>query len=110
MAEALRAVEYTAVAKKTGSYTNRASAEAAGGLRQEASATVRVGEARLAVLKSGPATRLVGRPATYLITVRNAGTMSGANKHQRLQPLMRTVAPGRAANLAPARPLRRSPI
>jgi uncharacterized repeat protein (TIGR01451 family) len=74
-----RAVEYTAVAKKTGRYTNSASAEAAGGLRQKASATVRVGEARLAVLKSGPATRLVGRPSAYVITVRNAGTMSAAN-------------------------------
>jgi uncharacterized repeat protein (TIGR01451 family) len=76
---ASRVIEYTAVGKKTGSYTNRALVEAGGGLRREARATVRVGESKLAVSMSGPATRWVGRPATYLITVRNTGTMSATN-------------------------------
>src|SRR5262249_37635628 len=59
-----RQVEYQVSAMKTGSFDNRAVAEAAGGLRQEAAHTVRVGEVKLAVSKAGPRRRLVNRPAT----------------------------------------------
>jgi uncharacterized repeat protein (TIGR01451 family) len=74
-----RRVEYLVAAKKVGAFTNRAVVEARGGLRQESSATVEVGEAALAVLKAGPRQRLVGRPATYHLTVRNPGTMPASD-------------------------------
>jgi uncharacterized repeat protein (TIGR01451 family) len=70
-----RRIEYQAAARRTGTFRNQAVAEAAGGLRQEAAATVRVGEASLVVIKTGPQRRLVGREALYRITVRNTGTM-----------------------------------
>src|SRR5262249_13719761 len=74
-----RRVEYSAIPKKTGTFTNRAVVPAAGGLRQESSARLWIGEPRLAVVKAGPRRRLVGRPATYLITVSNPGTMPLSN-------------------------------
>ena len=38
------------------------------GLKEEASADVFVGEAKLAIIKTGPRTRAVKRPTPYLIT------------------------------------------
>ena len=70
-----RMVEYQAIAKKAGRWTNRATVTTAAGERREASATVVVGSSRLELTKSGPARRYLNRPATYLITVRNNGTM-----------------------------------
>jgi uncharacterized repeat protein (TIGR01451 family) len=52
---------------------------AAGGLRQEAQRRIQVGEAKLALTKSGPARRPVNREASYRITVTNAGTMPATN-------------------------------
>lgn len=70
-----RRIEYQAIAKKTGTFHNKAEATAAGGLRRQASADVTVGEAKLSLIKTGPARRLVNRPASYQITVSNPGTM-----------------------------------
>ena len=70
-----RTVEYQAIAKRAGRWTNRAVATSAAGERREASAAVVVGAARLESTKTGPARRYLNRPATYQLTVRNAGTM-----------------------------------
>ena len=70
-----RTVEYQAIAKKAGRWTNRAVLTSAAGERREASTAVVVGAAGLELTKSGPARRYLNRPATYQVTVRNAGTM-----------------------------------
>jgi uncharacterized repeat protein (TIGR01451 family) len=70
-----RTVEYQAIAKKAGRWTNRALLTSAAGERREASAAVVVGAARLELTMSGPARRYLNRPATYQMSVRNAGTM-----------------------------------
>ena len=49
------------------------------GLQEEASADVFVGEAKLAIIKTGPRTRAVKRPTPYLITVINTGTAPATN-------------------------------
>jgi uncharacterized repeat protein (TIGR01451 family) len=74
-----KGIEYSVITKKTGRFTLAGVARASGGLKQESSATMRVGEAKLEVLKTGPKQRTVGRPATYLITVSNPGTMPAKN-------------------------------
>ncbi len=73
-----RSVEFSAASLSPGSFTDRAEVTAAGGLRQEASAYVQVGE-RLLVVISGPERRLVGRVTTYQVTVVNTGTEPAAN-------------------------------
>jgi uncharacterized repeat protein (TIGR01451 family) len=70
-----RTVEYQAIAKKAGRWTNQAVVTDAAGERREASAAVVVGAARLELTKSGPARRYLNRPATYQVSVRNTGTM-----------------------------------
>ncbi len=74
-----RTVEYEAIAKKAGRWTNKAVVTAAGGVRQEASAEVVIEEARLEVTMTGPERRFLNRPATYQITVSNPGPMAAAN-------------------------------
>jgi uncharacterized repeat protein (TIGR01451 family) len=73
-----RSVEFSAASLSPGTFADRAEVTAAGGLRQEASAYVQVGE-RLLVVKSGPERRLVRREATYRITAINAGAEPLAN-------------------------------
>jgi uncharacterized repeat protein (TIGR01451 family) len=68
-----RTVDYQVSAKKTGKWTNKAVVTAAGGVSQEASTTVEVGEAKLELIKTGPTQRFLNRPATYQITVSNPG-------------------------------------
>ncbi|HUU82158.1 MAG TPA: hypothetical protein VM243_01520 [Phycisphaerae bacterium] len=58
---------------QTGQFENRASAVEDGGLTAEASAGTRVVRPVLALAKTGPATRYLGRPATYELTVSNEG-------------------------------------
>jgi uncharacterized repeat protein (TIGR01451 family) len=74
-----RSVEYQALAKKAGRWTNRAVVTTAAGDRREASATVLVGSAGLELTKTGPARRFVNRPATYQLTVRNPGSRPATN-------------------------------
>jgi uncharacterized repeat protein (TIGR01451 family) len=69
-----RKIEYSVIPMKQGTFTCRGTAEAAGGINQPADVTMEVGEPALVLTKAGPAKRLVGRPATYLISVRNTGT------------------------------------
>jgi uncharacterized repeat protein (TIGR01451 family) len=71
-----RRVEYQAIPTRAGTFRNKAEATAAGGLSQKASAEVTVGEAKLALIKTGPQRRLINRPAPYQITVSNPGTMA----------------------------------
>jgi uncharacterized repeat protein (TIGR01451 family) len=74
-----RTVEYQAVARKPGRWCNKAVASAAGGLSESAENCLVVAEARLTLSKTGPAQRYVNLPATYQITVTNAGTLPLAN-------------------------------
>jgi uncharacterized repeat protein (TIGR01451 family) len=72
-----RRVTYQAIAEKAGSWSTQARATAqAGAAPADAASTVAVGEAKLSVLKTGPARRIVNRPATYQITVSNPGTIA----------------------------------
>jgi uncharacterized repeat protein (TIGR01451 family) len=73
-----RRVEYSAASLSAGTFADHAEVTAAGGVRQEASAYVQVGE-RLLVAKSGPERRLVRRLTTYQITVTNTGKEPAAN-------------------------------
>jgi uncharacterized repeat protein (TIGR01451 family) len=74
-----RSVEYQAISQKTGKYSNKANATAAGGLSASHNASVEVGEAKLKVSMSGPKRRAVHRPIPYHITVRNVGNVPLAN-------------------------------
>ncbi len=74
-----RRVEYSVLLEKAGTFTNKAVAEAEGGLRDEAGATIRVGESALALSLTGPKLRRRGRPALFRITVRNPGTRPTGN-------------------------------
>ena len=58
---------------RTGEFTNTASATEEGGLSAEASVTTVVRQPVLAVTKTGPELRYLGRSATYEITVGNTG-------------------------------------
>src|SRR5206468_1886742 len=69
-----RVVEYSAIPSVVGALKAGTLVKAEGGVRQEASHTLEVGEPVLSVVMKGPAHRLVGRPATYRIAVRNTGT------------------------------------
>ncbi len=73
-----RRVEYSAASLKADTFSDHAEVTAAGGVRQEGSAYVQVGD-RLLVAKSGPERRLVRRLTTYQITVTNTGTEAAAN-------------------------------
>lgn len=66
-------IRYTAKASRTGKFDNRAVATADGGLTAESGCSVMVKQPKLAVAKTGPETRYIGRPATYEITVTNQG-------------------------------------
>jgi uncharacterized repeat protein (TIGR01451 family) len=70
---AARVVEYTAVPEKVGTLTTVAVART-DGFRQKAEHRIKVGQPRLAVVKTGPKKALVGWPVTYRLTVRNTGT------------------------------------
>jgi uncharacterized repeat protein (TIGR01451 family) len=69
-----RRIAYRAVAKRGGSFTNHAEVTAAGGIKESAEATVAVDQAKLAVELNGPHAGIVGRPATYVVTVTNQGS------------------------------------
>ena len=71
--------EYQALARKTGSLCNKATATAAGGIVAEAQSCVRVGEARLQLELKGPDKGMVNRPASYQLTVSNPGTAPLSN-------------------------------
>jgi uncharacterized repeat protein (TIGR01451 family) len=71
--------EYQALARKTGSMTNTAVVTASGGIREEAKSSVNIGEARLQLEMKAPERALVHKPATYQLTVINAGTAPLAN-------------------------------
>lgn len=60
-------------ASKVGTYKNEATVKADGGLTARSSAVTVVTAPSLAITKTGPAKRFVGRPVTYTITVTNNG-------------------------------------
>lgn len=74
-----RRIEYQAISRKTGKFSNKAKATAAGDISATDAATVVVGEAKLKVTTSGPARRSVRRPIPYHITVRNLGSVPLTN-------------------------------
>lgn len=74
-----RRIEYQAISKQAGKFSNKAKATASGGASATDSAAVTVGEAKLKINISGPQRRLVNRPIPYHITIRNAGTVPLTN-------------------------------
>jgi uncharacterized repeat protein (TIGR01451 family) len=72
-------VEYQVVAKKEGRLCNKAEVRADGGLREEATSCVMVGDARMTLAKTGPKVRYLNIPVTYLLTVTNPGKLPLAN-------------------------------
>lgn len=69
----MREVSATLKSAMKGSFTATGNAIEDGGLTADASATVAVMKPELAVTKTGPETRYIGRPAKYEITVTNNG-------------------------------------
>ena len=74
-----RQVVCTVIPKTVGKYSIEAEVHDATGRNAEASSNVAVGEPKLSVVTTGPKLRLVNRPATYVTTVSNPGTMPLAN-------------------------------
>lgn len=74
-----REVTATLRASRTGQFVNTARAIETGGLSADASASVRVTQPVLELVKSGPATRYLGRSASFDITVRNSGDAPANN-------------------------------
>ena len=68
-----------AKASRKGSFTNTATATAAGGLTSTDSCTVVVKEPVLSITKSGPAKMFIGRNITYSVTVKNTGDAPAQN-------------------------------
>jgi uncharacterized repeat protein (TIGR01451 family) len=66
-------ITVNARATKAGTFTNKASASADMGLVASATHPIRVRQPTLAVKKTGPAMRYLGRNATYQVTVSNTG-------------------------------------
>lgn len=66
-------------ASAPGKYDNRVNASADGGLTAEANCSTVVRKPVLAVTKSGPNVRFIGRPAQYDITVSNTGDTVARN-------------------------------
>lgn len=65
--------KFTVKAARTGRFVNRATATADGGLSAEASCETVVSKPDLAVTKSAPEVRYIGRDVTFDITVTNRG-------------------------------------
>lgn len=66
---------FNAKASRVGDYGVRASATADGGLMADSNCSTRIVSPSLAVSKTGPDVRYIGRPATYQITVNNTGNV-----------------------------------
>lgn len=66
----------TLKANKTGKYVNKAVASSAAGLKAESETTIIVRQPVLAITKTGPERRYLGRSVTYEITVTNKGNAS----------------------------------
>jgi uncharacterized repeat protein (TIGR01451 family) len=69
----------TLKASKTGKYVNKAVASSAGGLKAESETTTIVRQPVLAISKTSPEKRYLGRPVTYEITVSNKGDAPAEN-------------------------------
>jgi len=71
-------VNVQVLAKKTGTYSSKASAMG-GAHKKDDQLIIKVGNAALEITGGGPDRRVVGRPATYFITVVNRGTIPTTN-------------------------------
>jgi len=74
-----RVIEYQAVTKKPGTFTNLAVVTAGGGMRQESSVRTTVNKPDLSLRVIGPDRRYANLPATYELIVSNTGTTSISN-------------------------------
>jgi uncharacterized repeat protein (TIGR01451 family) len=75
-----RRVEFKVIAKQNGTHPLKATASAAGLKAVEGNLSrVLVGEAKLSLMMTGPSWRSVGRPATYLLTISNPGSIPATN-------------------------------
>lgn len=76
-----RSFDYRTVTLKPGKFINRAVVTTAGGLKQESTSTLKVGEARASLTIDGPEERYAGLATTYELIVKNRGDMSAGNLH-----------------------------
>lgn len=90
-----RAIAYRALALEEGTFTNRAVATAAGGLRQESASRVVVVAARLDLKMSGPEQRYPTQVAEYALTVSNPGSGPATNV-----TVLNPVPPGTTVSIA----------
>ena len=74
-----RQVRFQATAKQRGTYVNKAVATGDRGLRAEASAQTIVRQPSLALTKTAPAQRFIGRPIAYELTVTSNGDAPARN-------------------------------
>jgi uncharacterized repeat protein (TIGR01451 family) len=72
-------IDYKVVVRKEGRWCNQAVVTAAGGLRDDATHCVAVGEAKLTLAKNGPKARYLNIPVTYFLTVTNPGSLPATN-------------------------------
>lgn len=75
---ATRTIVCNVIVEKAGKFTIPVTVEA-GDLRANSNQELRVGEAGLAIIKTGPKNRVVGRKATYHITISNPGNATATN-------------------------------
>jgi uncharacterized repeat protein (TIGR01451 family) len=87
-----------------GTFTYEAVATGADGLKATAKATVKVLVPKLDVSIVGPADRLIGKKATYTVTVRNSGDVpvTGVVVREHVPAAFRVVSTGSNGVLAPA--------
>jgi uncharacterized repeat protein (TIGR01451 family) len=74
-----RLIEYRALTMQEGTFSNRASVTATGGLREEARSQLTVGKSQLSLSMIGPERRYANLPAVYELTVSNSGNAPAAN-------------------------------
>jgi uncharacterized repeat protein (TIGR01451 family) len=74
-----RRVTYRVKAQQVGQFLDQAVVTTAGGLRQEASGTILVGEPQLLLTMKGPENVYLGETAKYTLTVANPGTSPARN-------------------------------
>jgi len=90
---------------KAGKHTNRAFVTASGGVRLEAKSVVEVTEAKLAISRTGPKRKLIGRTAIYqtMITNASAEAVDAATLTETVPAGMEFVAASHGGKYDPAK-------
>jgi uncharacterized repeat protein (TIGR01451 family) len=74
-----RVIEYRALTMQEGSFSNRAVATAAGGLREETISQLTVGKSQLSLTMVGPQRRYANLPAVFELTISNPGNANASS-------------------------------